>query len=252
MKKHDLKDIWLALTSKYKKEFDFYNPNFSGDQSYWNWDHRINPAGPYAALGNVSQLHKDSKANWISRGVKDKHPYLCLKSVEIEEFKNGDFFGPFELVYNKTLELCKNWINGSRYYRTGVCMKFFPDELTFPQAWKNCAEIDGYIPCPTSHHENKLILDELNAFLQPGPNDQLPEIWTSVMKIEDYWNCKDTLKSIDNFWGFYETEPTVKYDDKFQKFTHNYTDHTRTFNNGTPVDHKDEVSFILWEIIYTY
>ena len=49
MKKHGLKNIWLAL--RRTAGIEFYNPVIYGDQSYWNWEHRINPAGPYASLG---------------------------------------------------------------------------------------------------------------------------------------------------------------------------------------------------------
>ena len=97
-----------------------------------------------------------------------------------------------------------------------------------------------------------MIRDGLNAFLQPEPASEeefnsmprlteLPEIWTSVKKTKEVWDCKDPSKSIKNFWGFYEINPTVTYNDEFQKFTHNFEDQTRTFKNGTTIEYKDGV-----------
>ena len=73
---------------------------------------------------------------------------------------------------------------------------------------------------------------------------ELPEIWLSVKKTKEVWNCKDTSKSIGKFWGFYEEDPTVTYDDKFQKFTHNFENETRTLENGLIVDYKDRVRLL--------
>ena len=140
MKKNGLKNIWLAL--RRHSGSSFYNPAYSADQAYWNWDHRINPAGPYASLDYISKPDERPEPTWVARGMKDKHPYLCLKSFKVENDLNNPFpalgrpfIGPFGSSYNDTVDKCKTWVKGARYYQADMCMKYFPEKFTFTQDW---------------------------------------------------------------------------------------------------------------------
>ena len=102
----------------------------------------FNPALGYTSKSQITKEKRpELEPTWVSRGMKDKHPYLCLKSFEAEnEFihhgfpaMGRPFIGPFGSTYNETLDLCKGWVKGARYYQPDICMKFFPEELTFTQ-----------------------------------------------------------------------------------------------------------------------
>ena len=66
--------------------------------------------------------------------------------------------------------------------------------------------------------------------------NDIPEVWISVKKTGDKWNCKDLTKNIKNYWGFKLEKPKVEYNTKYQKFTHDFSTENRTYSNGTEVN----------------
>ena len=64
----------------------------------------------------------------------------------------------------------------------------------------------------------------------------IPEVWLSVKKTGDKWNCKDLTKNIKNYWGFKLEKPQIEYNTKYQKYTHDFASGNRTYPNGTVVE----------------
>lgn len=146
--------------------------------------------------------------------------------------------------YKNTTTTCRSeWVKSSRYFNRNVCMKYFPEPVTFNQAWKKCAGIEGYIPCPKSGFENDDMRDALNRAVQDemakledyAAMGELPEIWLSVKKVGDKWNCKEptiTGELPEHYWGFKDEKPTVIIKDKFNDVNYNF-DTEEMFNKTT-------------------
>ena len=272
MKKNRLDRTWLAIQDT---GGGFYNPT-NPSSIYRNWAHHNELKGPNAALGNMTSKHSfikmklpEHKPVWLSRGAEEKRAYLCVKKLDsyqeaaplptwafgppgrgfgghnvpgspwisIEMDDKEEDPGGFK---NTTAQCRSEWVKSSRYFNRDVCMKFFPEPVTFTQAWKKCAGIKGYIPCPKSQFENddmrealnRAVQDEMDSLEDYAKMGELPEIWLSLKKSGDEWKCKDPSISLDNYWGFKETKPTVTIKDKFNDVKFNF-DTEEVFNKTT-------------------
>ena len=54
----------------------------------------------------------------------------------------------------------------------------------------------------------------------------MPEIWISVKKTNDQWQCKDPAIKLNYYWGFPDEKPVVSYQDDFNDITYSFTNNS--------------------------